>query len=119
MLLITALHWIGSYNDYYSATSPFDIPMHFMGGAWVALFGLWASETTYGAFLKRFVSIRSLLIYVLVVGIAWEFLELALGFNSAAEAGYWSDTFTDLIMDMLGASVVACIYGKLISKKSN
>ncbi len=115
MVFIAVLHWIGALSDYYSTTEWYDIPMHFMGGAWVALFGLWVTGTSYGAFLGPFVNIRNLFLYTLAVGVAWEFLELALEFNSLGDVGYWPDTMLDLVMDLLGTSVVVGIYKKTIS----
>ncbi|HEY0907879.1 MAG TPA: hypothetical protein VGE35_00860 [Candidatus Paceibacterota bacterium] len=117
MVIIAALHWVGSLSDYYSADSLFDVPMHFMGGAWVALFALWFIATQYGAFLRKFLSVRNLLVFVFVFGVAWEFLELALKFNTIYDTGYGFDTTVDLIMDMIGATVVVRLYGKYFSNQ--
>ena len=114
MLLVTGLHWIGTLNDFYFSTEWYDFPMHFLGGVWVALFSLWAVSTQYGTFFKKFLSIKSLILWTLVVGVTWEFLELGLHFNNIHDIGYALDTTYDLIMDVLGAGVVAFVYKKSI-----
>lgn len=114
MLLVVGLHWVGTLNQFYFSTEWYDIPMHFLGGVWVALFTLWALSTQYGVFFKKFLNIRNLLVWVFIVGVAWEVFELAMHFNSIHDIGYTSDTTLDLIMDMLGAGAVVCFYKKLI-----
>jgi hypothetical protein len=114
MLLVVSLHWFGTLKDFYYLTNWYDFPMHFLGGAWVALFSLWAVSTQYGTFFKKYISIKSLILWTLAVGIAWEFLEIGLHFNNIHDIGYAWDTTHDLIMDVVGASVVAAIYKKAI-----
>jgi len=114
MLVVVAFHWLGSLQDFYSTVYWYDFPMHFMGGAWVALCTLWIISTSQGSFLKKFLSIRNLMLFVFVFGIAWEFLEIALRFTSIHDAGYLWDTTHDLIMDVLGAGVVSWVYTKSI-----
>lgn len=110
MLLVVAFHWLGSLQDLYSTVDWYDIPMHFFGGVWVALFALWAIGTQYGTFFKKYLSVSSLLLWVLFVGVSWEVLELALKFNSIDDMGYAFDTTFDIILDMLGAAAVVSIY---------
>ena len=114
MLVVAAFHWLGALQDYYSKVLWYDIPMHFMGGVWVALFTLWVVSTQYGSYFKKYLGIRNLILFVFVFGFAWEILELILRFNSISDVGYTFDTVKDLIIDMLGAGMVVCIYKKSI-----
>jgi hypothetical protein len=112
MLVVVSFHWLGCLNDLYNRIWWYDIPLHFLGGLWVALFTLWITSTQYGLCLKKYVTIKNLLLFVFCFGIAWEFLELALRFNSISDVGYVWDTTHDLIMDVLGASLVSFFYRK-------
>lgn len=114
MLLVAVLHWFGSLNYLYFITNWYDFPMHFLGGAWVALFTLWAVSTQYGSFFKKYVTLRNLVLWVFFVGVAWEFLELALQFTNFHDIGYTWDTSHDLIMDIVGASFIAFVCKKSI-----
>lgn len=112
LILIAILHWIASYEGYYWTVYWYDFMMHFLGGAWVALVTLWVSETSYGAFLRPYASVRNLLIFTFAFGVAWEILELALGFTYLDMAGYAWDTTHDLIMDVFGAWVAIKVFKK-------
>lgn len=115
LVLVAVLHWFGSVSDLYSTTDWYDFPMHFLGGMWVALSTLWISYTSYGTFLKKYVSVRNLILFTFVFGFAWEILELLMHFTTIHDVGYAWDTTHDLIMDTLGAFVVTRIYKKSFS----
>jgi hypothetical protein len=102
---VALLHWIACVYDFYETTWWADTIMHFLGGLWTYLFILWVSHTQYGVKLLPYTSARNLLIIILFVGVAWELLELALGFTNVSDPRYPFDTPKDLVMDMLGAVV--------------
>lgn len=112
MLIIVVLHWIGSLYSFYYILDWYDIMMHFLGGAWVAIFFLWVSNTQYAKGLSRLNSFASLVAIVLVVGLLWEALEIYMAFTSFDEPRYWFDTPADLIMDLLGGMYAAFLYRK-------
>ncbi len=114
MLLVVALHWVASYEGLYWSLDWYDIMMHFLGGLWACLFALWALNTQYGVGLRKYISIRNLILFVIVVGVAWELLEIVLKFTSITDAEYLGDTSLDIVMDMLGAGFAIYFYRKLI-----
>ena len=71
-----------------------DIAMHLAGGVVLGLL-----VTTYGS--RRFVFVLG---GVLLIGLAWEAFEFALGL-SITEPNFVSDTVVDLVMDLLGAAL--------------
>jgi len=82
-------HW-------YYAIPWFDMPMHFLGGAWIAVAVLWAmGEKT---------PFTRILLSVLILGILWEIFEL---FNNryigTRDPFDFADTLSDLVLDVLGA----------------
>lgn len=72
--------------------------VHFAGGLWVALSFAWM----FG-YLTRHASLWTMLLLVLLVGIAWEIFEIAIGMTR--EPDYALDTTLDLVMDMCGGLV--------------
>jgi hypothetical protein len=114
MLIIVALHWVGSIYSFYYILDWYDIVMHFLGGAWVVLFSLWVLNTQYAKKLSGLSSFLHLLAIVLVVGVLWEALEIYMGFTAFADPRYWFDTPMDLLMDLLGGGYGAFLYRKTL-----
>lgn len=89
-----------------------DIPMHFLGGLWVALYAL---AWYYGApLLKKergtlFTWMFALSVSMLV-GLLWELFELSVDTIIAFSQHNLGDTLLDLVMDALGACVSAYIF---------
>ncbi len=117
MLLVVGLHWIASLEGLYWSIDWYDIVMHFLGGLWTLLFILWVVSTQYAYRLKKYVSVISLLVAVLVVGVVWEWHEIFFKFTSFSDVGYWFDTKLDLVMDTLGAIFGILVYKKDIKNK--
>lgn len=117
MIVVVALHWIASFEGFYWTVAWYDVMMHFLGGLWTFLFGLWIFNTQYALRIARLVTIRNLLIFVFVVGFLWEVHEILLGFASFSHPDYWIDTPQDIVLDMLGAAFGAFIYRKQIAQK--
>ncbi len=103
MVVVVGLHWFASLNDIYDTVWWYDIPMHFLGGLWLFLFGLWVVNTQYGNIFLRHTSVKSLIFFVLVIGVLWEIHEIVFGFMHFSDPGYFFDTFKDLTMDIIGA----------------
>lgn len=112
LVLVSILHWVASSEGYYWTVEWYDFMMHFLGGVWVALFSLWISGMRYGHLIKPFVKGWNLVFVTIIVGIAWELFEVALGFNDTTMQGYFGDTTQDLIMDVLGVAFVILMYKK-------
>ena len=87
----TNLH-LGWYKD----VPLVDVPLHFLGGAWVALATLW--------FLKPKRKVLVVLLSVFTIGILWEIFELWTSWLGNGEFRIRSfDTGKDLVFDLLGA----------------
>lgn len=83
----------------------FDMPMHFLGGLWVALAAIYAfrpKRPWWPAFLA-----------VLVVGVLWEVFEFSLDTFITLKVWDRADTLSDLFFDFLGASVGAVYYARI------
>lgn len=80
----------------------YDIVMHFLGGLWVALIALWFYKAFAGENAESSKGYLVALVVVVVVGIAWEVLEVLAGLTFTG-GNYAIDTVVDLIMDVLGA----------------
>src|SRR3989338_8295 len=76
-----------------------DIPMHFFGGMWAGLCGLWLIARRGNP-----ASLLSCLAFALFIGIAWEGFEYSEGIAASYHFSYPFDTAKDLVMDLLGAT---------------
>lgn len=112
MIIVVGLHWFASLHDLYDTVWWYDIPMHFLGGLWVFLFILWVTDTGYGRLLLKRSPVRDALIFVLIVGVFWEILEIILSFTRFSDPGYFFDTPKDLAMNTLGAALGSVFYKK-------
>jgi glycopeptide antibiotics resistance protein len=118
MLAVVILHWVASFEGFYWSVGWYDIMMHFLGGLWTLFFALWAVHTEYATKLVKYVSIKNLILFVLVVGLLWEAHEIILRFADPSHPDYMFDTIMDLIMDTLGGILGIFIYRKSIKNKS-
>ncbi len=110
------LNIIGTKLYLYWTVTWFDMIMHFLGGLFVALFFF-----SIFAFLKsRLPYMEKLvlgLIFSILVGLVWEYYEVIVGVTDLREAGYWSDTGMDIVMDTLGA-IVGVFYAHKLEKQN-
>lgn len=83
----------------------FDIVLHFLGGAWVALILLWFFFYSGYANAPRIRSLLALFMVaffsVLIIGALWEWYEWFWGVAFNIE-GYWLDTISDIASDVAG-----------------
>ncbi len=86
----------------------FDILMHFLGGFWIGLIVLWFYKAFLGERARSDHGYLVSLLGVILVGVAWEVMEL-LGGLTGGEEGYAFDTILDLIMDIVGAIVATYV----------
>lgn len=115
-LIILGTHLLGIWREWYWQFSWLDIPMHFAGGFWVGAFliFLWQFYPFFktDSFLSQLIIIVSL---TLLLGLAWEVYELLSdyflarqGFLPISQVNNF-DTLKDLLLDMLGASLVVIL----------
>ena len=114
MILIGVIGLINSlaiYNSWYWKYRFLDIPMHFLGGLFIAVFMLWLvlirgrQVKPLGTTSKKKVRLLAL-ISVLIIGLSWEVFE----FRSDvliifAEVFSWADTASDILFDLIGATL--------------
>lgn len=79
----------------------FDVPVHMLGGAIVAL-SLFVAAL-YVPMLQQFLHLLPVLAFALIVGILWELFELGAGIFRAEN--YAFDTSIDLVMDVVGGYI--------------
>lgn len=75
-----------------------DVPVHFLGGVWIALFVIWVLGR-----IGRSPGLLEIVVWVALVGVAWELFELWGGIPM--EDNFAFDTALDLLMDLIGACV--------------
>jgi len=91
----------------------FDIFMHFLGGLWVGLFFIYVFSRKNASFD----SIKKIILYVLLIGVLWEFFEIfANQYIGRNPFDIW-DTLADLFFDLLGAFVATFYFSKKIVSK--
>lgn len=102
MLIVSMLIWfldvmLGIDGGYYMTIPWWDVPLHVLGGFWLALFAMWV-----GRMLGRRVTIIQCLSFVLFVGILWEIFEVMVHIGGSVFMPYYDDTIKDMLDDLLG-----------------
>ena|SRR3989338_1591622 len=77
-----------------------DIPMHFFGGMWAGLCGLWLITRRGNS-----PSLALCLAFALFIGVAWEVFEYSEGIAASYHFSYPFDTAKDIVLDLLGATL--------------
>ncbi|MBC8465185.1 MAG: hypothetical protein H8D63_02350 [Parcubacteria group bacterium] len=121
MILMTILLWVifglhlgALHFAWYWTYWWFDIPMHFLGGAWLggmAILALrkWAPEKTE----KKVIVYTTAIVVALFIGGVWELFEFSLDTFVIMRVNDIADTITDFGMDVAGAlSAALLIMGK-------
>jgi len=122
IVLIGIIHVTAYYFHLYLELWWIDMLMHFLGGAWVAAFSLWFIFFSNILNIKRENNLSSFLVTafcaVLLVGIGWEIFEFKAGLSffsplTLSTRGYWMDTISDLILDLIGGMFVALYFYRI------
>lgn len=109
IIIIGIFHHIALQFYLYWVFPWFDMLMHFLGGLWVGLVGIWY---VYFSGIIKNINIKSArqmrifsisIITVVIIGVLWEIFEVYSGVLSIEE-NYWFDTSLDILMDTSGAS---------------
>jgi hypothetical protein len=101
--LIAYVHTRGVERGWYWEYPWLDLPTHFLGGLLIGLMARWGSERLRG----HQISFTATIAFVIVVGIAWEAFELALGLIEVSWKVYITDTLLDLALDSAGGVFAA------------
>ena len=112
-ILAESYHW-------YWLMRWFDIPMHFMGGAWVAGVALWWRFFS-GRFPLAPIDAKAIFTWAMIgaigIGVAWEAYEAGVSYLTVGHMNDMLDTGGDLIFDVLGGAVSAMILWVYTYKK--
>jgi hypothetical protein len=115
--IIGISNYLGNKLYLYWTTWWHDMIMHFIAGVVVAM----TAVLFYQILFKKYNWFRNNLVLVavlatLVVGLLWEYFELHFEITSLADGmAFWTDTFSDLVLDTLGGYMGAR-YSIYISK---
>lgn len=90
-----------------------DIPVHILGGLWVALFGLatyfssslWEDEKHFSAFVIVFA-----VAITMTIGLGWEIYEFAVEHAVGDSGTGLADSLKDLTDDLIGALLGALVF---------
>ncbi len=108
------LHHLGSYYFLYWSLDWFDIVMHFLGGVSVAMIFVYAYYSTSIGLKKHLIA--KTFVFVMLIGIAWEYFEYYFKIANPTKGNYVEDTTLDLIFDALGALLVGVISNLKLNK---
>jgi hypothetical protein len=129
LIFIIAVHALALVNYWYWTYQWLDIPMHFLGGFWVAMAIIFLISNFQFPISKEFLKENffhfaiTILSFVIFVGVLLEFVEFLYDvfISSRGYVGFLqlgaADTMADLFFDLLGAFVFAIIY-RVISKNN-
>lgn len=111
LITLAVVHILATQFSLYWKYSWFDIPTHLLGGM-VIVFGIFLVPLFGVRLHKRHYSFWYVLGYVLLIGIAWELFEMAIGMTRF-ETNVVNDLLIDLAMDLVGGALGFYIMQKL------
>lgn len=95
-----------------------DIPMHFLGGMWLAGAVLWYRYFRHSdSPLSLLSTLKSAVGAAIVVGLAWEIFEAYVSYMSGAAPNDMPDTIGDLFSDIAGGAAMALLAWRSVTKK--
>lgn len=132
-ILVILLNALAFQFNWYWRLWWFDLLMHFLGGLTVAFTVFYITQTAYKNYFSRLVKHKAdlfslAIISAFLVGGAWELFEFGLDQYQTSIVALKSiatlqigltDSFFDLLFDLIGASVAALIFSKKYYEKRN
>ncbi len=108
ILFLWLVNTLANQFFWYSAMWWFDIPMHFLGGAFLSVFAGSVFFTRLLPLRKR-EQVVMILLFVLVIGICWEFFEYCVQWivKDGPQLANIPDSIKDIFMDIIGGSVAS------------
>lgn len=114
ILFIAIVNGLANEFSWYWRVAWLDIPMHLLGGFWVASVALWFISR-YGKTGFRKVSKTTYLLSlfaVLTIGVLWEIFEFKVDtLVNFSEKNSAMDTASDLFFDILGGVIAIAYFG--------
>lgn len=105
LVVLAVMHFLGIKFEIYFYFEKYDIPMHILGGLWVALTVFWLTPYFSTSLSIKNYKIKSFffaLIIVLIMATVWEVFELASGITSTSDDVFLGDTVGDYICAIVG-----------------
>ncbi len=103
IILVAGLHIVAMRYNLYFSVWWLDLPVHFLGGAWAGLFGIFYYQIIKKSPLLGPKSIwRVGCITAIFLGVFWELYEYSAGLIFTTKGSYGLDTTLDLLMDTFG-----------------
>ena len=129
LVFILVFHAFATFNYWYWIYLWLDMPMHFLGGFWVAMAFVYLISKYQFPVSNEFLKQNSLSFFIVIlsfvafIGVSWEFYEFfsdivffSKGYLRIMQFGA-ADTIKDLFFDLLGGSVFLLIYRLIFKKK--
>ncbi len=107
------IHAIFSHLSTYWYWRWIDMPVHFLGGLWLGLAGIYLYRKIFPQTFSRRKNLFFFVIALsttLVIGGLWEITEISLGSLKIVRINSVKDTLGDLFFDLLGACVGAIYF---------
>lgn len=114
-ILIFIAHYFGIHLNWYVTLFGYDSIVHALGGAAIALCVLISRSFLPRRYSHSLQKLSSVIIGVVIIGIAWELFEIFYDLSVQPGQPYWPDTIKDIIMDVIGGWVA---YWSAISSKN-
>ncbi|OGM89383.1 hypothetical protein A3J77_01170 [Candidatus Wolfebacteria bacterium RBG_13_41_7] len=125
LIFILLAHIIATFNYWYWTYTWFDIPMHFLGGFWVAMVYFWINakveilNSEFSKLPKWLVNLLFILSFIALIGVLWEFYEFIFDFFNGKTGmfqGSSADTMGDLFFDLVGGTTAFAIFYRKLGK---
>jgi hypothetical protein len=123
MFLIFIANFLTLKFYWYSSIWWLDMPMHFLGGFWEGLFFIWFFSIVDFPFLKLsldmmdFKLVYKTVLFVLLIGILWEFFEFFVNNYIGHDLFNTLDTISDIFFDLVGGTFAVFYFFFYFSKK--
>lgn len=123
LAFVLGLHFLATLNYWYWVYTWFDIPMHFLGGFWLAMVYFWLNAKVeilnpeFSKLPKWSANLLFALSFIILIGVFWEFYEFIFDFfNGRMFQGSSVDTMGDLFFDLVGGVTAFTIFYKKFNK---
>ena len=119
VILLAIFQYLAMKFNLYWTSGWIDIPMHIIGGFWIAITALWMSllvnhiDAINGYRKKSFIV---MILAVIAVAILWELFELIFKITSISQPNYFLDTLSDISNGIVGG--LFAFFYFIASKKS-
>jgi len=111
-ILVAVAHYIAFSLGWYKTYLWLDIPMHFLGGVVAGLISTAIYLKVFSTLPSKKYLFLFIIVGALVIGVGWEIFEYLFVVDPVLYPNYPLDTGIDLIMDLLGANIVAFLVTK-------